>query len=142
MARYQKRKRKKVDRDPRLVKSINKKRKHRGAWRSSWWNETSSTVDQVMSLNKVLSPRPPHLKSLKKGIRDLHFSVSKFVSNFETVSNVKILVVNSLNILGHGPVTVKCFVCGTIFRCLFTSLSYFNHDAKRRHFSIATVSSC
>ena len=30
--------------------------------------------------------------------RDLHFSVSKFVSNFETVSNVKILVVNSLNI--------------------------------------------
>jgi len=31
-------------------------------------------------------------------IRDLHFSVSKFVSNFETVSNVKILVVNSLNI--------------------------------------------
>ena len=40
-------------------------------------------------------------------IRDLHFSVSKFVSNFETVSNVKILVVNSLNILGHGPVTVN-----------------------------------
>ena len=35
---------------------------------------------------------------VKTGIRDLHFSVSKFVSNFETVSNVKILVVNSLNI--------------------------------------------
>ena len=46
--------------DPRLVKSINKKRIYRGARRSSWWNETSSTVDQVMSLNKVLSPWPPH----------------------------------------------------------------------------------
>ena len=68
MARYQKRKRKKVDRDPRLVKSINKKRKYRGTLRSSWMNENSSTVDQVMSLNKALSPWPPHKKSLKKGI--------------------------------------------------------------------------
>ena len=53
MAKYQKIKRKKVDRDPRLVKSINKKGDYRGARRSSWWNETSSTVDQVMSLNKA-----------------------------------------------------------------------------------------
>ena len=60
MTKYQKIKRKKVDRDPRLVKSIDKKGDYRGARRSSWWNETSSTVDQVMSLNKALSPWPPH----------------------------------------------------------------------------------
>ena len=60
MAKYQKIKIKKVDRDPRLVKIINKKRTYRGTMRSPWWNETSSTVDKVMSLNKVLSPWPPH----------------------------------------------------------------------------------